>query len=300
MKKRIIFFSIVILLLLGFFFILNKNTLKQYSEKFTFFNKNCEITIYSKENKTKKLNEIIDKMQKLELKYSNELESINSKSGKIKVSSNMYGMIKLVNDYELLWNYNSLIEVWKNNLENSKIPTNNELSDFKNSSKIELLDNSYLESSNFDLNLDMIIPTYIIEKINDYLKDESYMINYNGNVSVGKHYEDKFNIALYMPVTNQYFKTITGNNINVYNIGMSDNSVIDGISYTPLIDFTTKYPYQKHLSVSVISNDFVESSLIAYKLYTLSLEDGKEYLKNQNVTNVIWVENDQTVVTLNA
>ena len=78
MKKRIIFFSIVILLLLVFFFILNKNTLKQYREKFTFFNKNCEITIHSKENKTKKLNEIIDKMQKLELKYDS-IEKVYNK-----------------------------------------------------------------------------------------------------------------------------------------------------------------------------------------------------------------------------
>lgn len=298
MKKRIIIFSVLIVLLIIFFIVLQHVTLKQYRQSFDCLDTTCEITVFSKNPKAKKIvNKAVLKTQALENEYREEIEEINQKEGTLTISNQLYKLLQLEEKYQSLWNNNELTSLWKRSLNKSKIPTTEELKKFSLTS-VQLLKNRQIKADDFDLNIDGILSGKISDEVSTYLEQEgfnSYMINYGGNITVGKHYKNQFTVSLYMPITNEYFKTVPGNHLSIYSVGMNDATVIDGIAYTPVINNETKYPYQYHTSVTVIDSDPIKAQLLSNLLFSLSLEEGKKIALEKNVQNVIWVENDQTI-----
>ena len=84
---------------------------------FDCFGTTCEITIFSKNSKAQKtLKQIALKYQKVEEERKKELENLQGKSGTVEVSSTLYDWVIQLQKYDLVWNYDSLIKLWKENL----------------------------------------------------------------------------------------------------------------------------------------------------------------------------------------
>lgn len=297
MKKRLIIFGSIILFLPLFFILLNHTILKQYNESFDCFGTTCEITIFSKNPKAQKtLKQIALKYQKVEEERRKELENLQGKSGTIEVSSTLYDWVLQLQEYDLVWNHDSLIKLWKENLEKEQLPSNQALQ--KKVSSLQILSEGKVQTDSFDLNVDMIFSGWLADQIKKDIEEAgffSYMMNLGGNVTVGKHYKDQFKIGLYKPITHTYFDTIEGDHHSVYSVGMSDSTIIQDIAYTPVIDLETRYPYSYYRSVTVVDEDPMKANLLSYVLFTLPLEEGKKLATEEKLENVIWIRQDETM-----
>lgn len=300
MKKRfIILGSILFLLLLGMY-LYSKKSIKEYKKNFNCDIGSCEITIYSSRNQKKELDDIVAYYQKIEKEFISEVDALNTKKGQVSVSKKILTMISALQKMDLYINNNTLTTLWKSRLNENKIPTLEELkktSAYMNSIKIE---GSTLNSTVYDVNNDAYLTGYLSKKVQEYLKKKnitSYILNLNGNISVGKHYKDEFHTAVLNPISNQVVDVIKDDCVSIYTVGGNTTSV-EGNYYVPVIDFNTKYPYNYHQAVTVVSKDSKLSNMLSYKLYSMNIEDGKNFLKGYEVENVIWIENNGEVEIL--
>lgn len=300
MKKRLFILTIFIICIIGGFFVYHQNQMKEYKQKFNCLDQSCEIILYSKKNKNKEIKEIISYYKTLEQEFNKEVESLNKKSGQVQVSNTFLTMMKQLNETEVFVNNETLTTLWKDSLKQKRIPSISELkktSSYYNDIKVE---ENTLTSKVYDINTDSYYFGYIAKKMQDYLtkkKISSYSLNLAGNITVGKHYQDEFHTAVLNPISNQVETVIKQNNVSAYTVG-SDPVIVDGIDYVPVIDPMTKYPYTYHKSVTVVSNDPILANILSYKLYTMNVEEGKKILKKYSVQNVLWIENDGEVKTL--
>ena len=296
MKKRLILFGTIILFLLLFFIILNHTLLKQYSKSFDCLETTCEITIFSKNPKAEKtLNTMVSRYHQLEKERRDELENLQGKSGTIEVSSTLYEWLLLLQKYQLIRNDENLVTLWKENLTQKKIPSDQELQ--QEVSSLQIVSQNKIHTSSFHLNVDMILSGWLAQEMKQEIENAgftSYMLNFGGNITVGKHYKDQFTIGLYYPNSKEYLDTITGDYHSVYSVGMNDSIEVQGFAYTPVIRLETRYPYSYYRSVTVIDEDPVKANLLSYLLFTLPFEEGKERVLKENVENVIWIYQDGT------
>ena len=178
MKKRLIILGSIILFLPLFFILLNHTILKQYNESFDCFGTTCEITIFSKNPKAQKtLKQIALKYQKVEEERRKELEDLQGKSGTVEVSSTLYDWVLQLQEYDLVWNHDSLIKLWKENLEKEQLPSNQALQ--KKVSSLQILSEGKVQTDSFDLNVDMIFSGWLADQIKKDIEEAgffSYMI----------------------------------------------------------------------------------------------------------------------------
>lgn len=299
MKRNIILFLIILILSVLVFFY-SKSVVREYSGNFMCHDEICVITIYSKNNQKQTIKELKKVLQDKLQKLTSEINSLNKKSGTVQISEELYNIFEVINKTESYVNDKTLTDAWKKSLKTNKTPSISSLKEtpvYINDFKLE---NGNVTSKVYDINIDSFIYGYLIKEARTYLKNkniDSYMLNFGGQISVGKHYKNEFNTAILNPVSNKVIDIVKGNNLNIFSVGNKVVSV-DGMVYTPVIDPNTKYPYNYHQSITVVCDDPILGNIISYKLFTMDYENGKEFIKNFDIKNVLWLEQNDEIKLL--
>ncbi len=297
MKKRLFILLFLIVFLIGGFVLYSRSQIKEYKETFKCLDQICEITIYSKTDKKKELKKMILYYQTLEDSFVSEVNKVNKQQGSVSVSQEVLRMVDQFNHVQLFMNNATLTNLWKNSLKDNNVPALEDLkqtSSYRNDIKVN---KDSLYSKVYDINIDGYYFGYISDCLQNYLKHKkttSYLFNLAGNITVGKHYRDEFHTAIINPISENVETIIKENNVSIYTVG-NHPVAVDGTTYVPVIDPNTKYPYTYHKSVTVVASDSILASILSYKLYTMNMEDGKNFIKNYPVQQVLWIGNDGKV-----
>lgn len=202
----------------------------------------------------------------------------------------------------------NVIDVWSSHKLDNTLPTYDELS---TSGSVELDDlilldnNQIMKLSDISLDLGSISKGYTTELIKDILKKyeiDIYLINAGGNVLVGNHYDnDLYKIGLENPEDNlDIYKILNLENKAVVTSGSYErNYEYNGVIYHHIIDNETYFPMNYFKGVTVIADDSALADVLSTYLFSISYEDGLEYISTlENDIDIIWfIDNDNIKIT---
>lgn len=253
-KRNYIILLIIILLIC--FIVFNLGGKKQiYIKSFNYFNKVITVKIYDKVDSNKITKTINDIYKKYE-------------SGKGDEDLIAYG--KLL--YKKSLGY---IDITDTSLDYAL--KHGESLDFK--TKI----NENYDKNNFDL----IISSYATSEVIDYFRQNdisSYIINENGNITVGKHYDNgKFRISI-----NKY----KGDVLTIVNLegkSMATVNKTDSIN-SYMINPKTSSVSDNFDSVTVIANDNLTATMLAQTLFLMNEDEGRGFIKSYDAA-ALWQKN---------
>jgi len=136
----------------------------------------------------------------------------------------------------------------------------------------------------------------------NYLKEQGFnkfLIYAGGNVLVGDHYKnDVYKIGIENPTkSGDIYKIVKSNNMAVVTSGGYERFYeYEGNIYHHIIDPNTLMPPNYMKSVTVITNDSALGDALSTTLFLMSIEEGKEYIKQFNNVEAIWYTNDNTII----
>jgi thiamine biosynthesis lipoprotein len=324
MKKKI-FFSFFLCFIIILILFINLNKKNSYYKIYSYFDTDIIITLYDT-NKTKSNNifnkiediySLYDKLLDKQNKYDNleNLYTINHnflKDDSIKISSELADLIKYGLDiYEKSDNY---IDISKGNIWDlwdayltTKInkPSNLELTlaNNQNIEDIVLNDENELENNHVNLNFNLIIKGYVLDIICDLLKENNidyYTINDGENIIVGKSLNDNYKIGIEDPDNENNVLTILSASEEAISITDYSNNyyVEDNTRYHSYISSKTLYPANNFKGVIVISDDIKNSEYLSKTLFFMSLEEGKEFIKDKNYKKIYWYTLDDEMIEM--
>ena len=134
---------------------------------------------------------------------------------------------------------------------------------------------------------DLYVTTKNANKVLKDLKIKNYLINAQGNIIVGSHYEnDYYKVGLENPnIVDDVFKIIKIKNKSIVSL-INESSIDNGVRY-----FEGNYK-----GIYVISNDLVKSKKIATILLDKDIEEGKKYIEELKDVDAIWFLFDDTII----
>lgn len=269
-RNYIILFIIIILII---FIIFNFSTkVKEHMKSFYYFSETITIKIYSSRNMDKTFKEI-DNIYK---KYNKYYKNPNNKDDKELIKILKYGK-------ELYKETNGLIDITTNEL----IKNIEEDKEYK--FKTTINDLNFKDKSTLkNINLDSIIGSYATTKVEDYLKKEKindYIINEDGNIVAGNHYDkEKYSIS----INNQLGEVV--DIAYIENQSMVTKGNVNTFK-TYMVNPLTSKKQEDNKMVVVIANDLNEANMIANTLYLMDIESGEKFIKQYNA-QVYWYTND--------
>lgn len=335
-KKRKIKKGIIpklLILLIGFILIvsgvlliikkLSASKYKEYTNTLNYMDTVIDIKLYSN-NKTQaetimsEIERIYKHYHELTDRYKsydniNNIYTINNTHDvtQLEISEDLYNIL----NYGLNWYYKSnglfninigsLTDIWKKYRDaGTGIPTNEELNsisklDIKN---IVLYDDYKILTGNANIDLGGIAKGYATEVVHHYLESigfERYLINAGGTVLAGINADgEKYKIGIQDPNSaSSVFTTLSASNVIVTSSGGYERFYeFNGIKYHHIIDAKTKNPANFMKSVSVITDDAMLGDILSTTLFLMSVEDGKEYIKQFDNVEAIWYTNDDQIV----
>lgn len=310
---------LIILVLTG-----NKN-LNEYNTNIFYMNTHINVRIYS--NDSVKAKKVLREIEKIYKKYHeltdryhaydniNNIYYINNNTDDVEtitIEKELYDVIKYgIDFYEksnglLNINLGNVIDVWKKYRESKDgIPTIEEL---KNSGSIDikdvvLLGNYQILNNHPNIDLGAVVKGYVTKIVSEYLKEQGinkFLINSgSSNVLVGDHYKNGvYKIGIEDPNGNGgIYHIIKGNNIAVITSGGYERFYeYEGKIYHHIIDPFTLMPSDYMKSVTIITDDSALGDLLSTTLFLMSIEEGKEYIKQFNNVEAIWYTNDDKVI----
>lgn len=316
--------SFLIILCFIIFMVISSKQVKEYSSNLFYMDTYINVKIYS--DNSKKVKQAFSEVDRIYKKYHqlsdryNEYEGINNvyyinnnnnKNLNIVLDKDLYSLLKYgVEWYEksnhlLNINLGNVIDVWKKYRDaKSGIPTLEELknsgsNDIKN---VVLLDNNSILNNHPNIDLGALSKGYTTELVGQYLKDmgfSQYLINAGGNVLVADYYKDgQYKIGIEDPTkTGEIYQVIKGENICVITSGSYERFYeYNGNLYHHIIDPTTLIPPNYMKSVTIVTNDSALGDALSTILFLMTIEDGKEYIKQFNNVEVIWFTNSNEIV----
>ena len=301
MKKIIILLSLIL-------FLTGCNNQEYYSKNLFYMDTVINIKIY--DNDINKVNKAFTDLDNLYQKYeqitnfydkNSELSKLNNNVD-INISNELWQLIKIGNDWYyksnglLNINIGNLTKVWHDFRENQ-----DELPNVENIT-IDKLNKKKKKITNKEVSIDLgaIAKGYVTELAGNYLEEnglEYYIINAGGNVKTGKSHKGYYNIGIASPVNqNETFEIVKGENISVVTSGGYERFYeYDGVLYHHIIDPNTKYPANYMKSVTVIGKDSSECDALSTILFLMSIEEGKEFIKDYDV-DVVWFSNANEII----
>ena len=313
--------SITIIIIFGIYMYFDMNKMREYNKNLFYMDSYINIKLYSKD--PKKAKKAIDEIEKIYKEYhelvdkNKEYKNItniktinNNKNKEIEIDKKLYDLlefsIKMYEESNGVFNVNigEINNIWKKYYNKKEgIPTLKELENTDiNIKNIELIKTNKIKN-NGNIDLDGVIKGYVNEKVSDYLKSNrlnKYLINTGGSIIAGDHYSDgKYKIALENPdEKNDYYKIL---NVNKKAIAISGGNEkiyeYDGKKYHHIIDPNTKFPPKFSKSVTVITAEPRKADVLSTILFLMSIEDGKEYIKNYSDVEVVWYKNNGRIET---
>ncbi len=244
----------------------------------------------------------------------NNIKTINDNSGikPVKVDKDIIDIInfsleqsKLTNGYFNIA-FGSITEVWRENAENSVLPSDKELADAYELTNIENIvideDNStvFLSKKGMRLDLGAVAKGYVADRIalkaieNGY---ENFMLDLGGNIkAVGDRVEGEpwligvssgEDVIKSVELTNKSAVTSSGE-IRLWEI--------DGEKYHHIIDKDTLYPSVHHKSVTVIAENSALADVLSTALFCVNYDDGLKMLNKYENIEVVWTLIDGEVI----
>ena len=301
MKKIIILLSLIL-------FLTGCNNQEYYSKNLFYMDTVINIKIY--DNDINKVNKAFTDLDNLYQKYeqitnfydkNSELSKLNNNVD-INISNELWQLIKIGNDWYyksnglLNINIGNLTKVWHDFREKQ-----DELPNVENITIDKLnIENEKITNKEVSIDLGAIAKGYVTELAGNYLEEnglEYYIINAGGNVKTGKSHKGYYNIGIASPVNqNETFEIVKGENISVVTSGGYERFYeYDGVLYHHIIDPNTKYPANYMKSVTVIGKDSSECDALSTILFLMSIEEGKEFIKDYDV-DVVWFSNANEII----
>ncbi len=301
MKKIIILLSLIL-------FLTGCNNQEYYSKNLFYMDTVINIKIY--DNDINKVNKAFTDLDNLYQKYeqitnfydkNSELSKLNNNVD-INISDELWQLIKIGNDWYyksnglLNINIGNLTKVWHDFREKQ-----DELPNVENITFDKLnIENEKITNKEVSIDLGAIAKGYVTELAGNYLEEnglEYYIINAGGNVKTGKSHKGYYNIGIASPVNqNETFEIVKGENISVVTSGGYERFYeYDGVLYHHIIDPNTKYPANYMKSVTVIGKDSSECDALSTILFLMSIEEGKEFIKDYDV-DVVWFSNANEII----
>ncbi len=265
MKRLGISFLIIITFVIFFIFLYNHNKLKEYSITYNDFD-GINIRVYtSKYNK-----ELFDQIEEIIKNY--DLKELFDYGNNV---------IKKTNGY---------VSIYRK-----------EIDDIFNYSKINKVKPVY--KNNNEISYNSIIKSYIINNIKQLIEKyniDSYIINMKDVSLVGKAHNSTFTIGIQKPFKiDEYLTLLNLNNKAVSTVGPYQNYfVLNDNIYHNLINLKTLKQEDNYKSITVIGDDILEVHMLSNYLYFLSIEEGKEILKQYNYDG-IWYTNENELIFTN-
>ncbi len=313
--KKVFVFILILIGLTG----CDKNNIQ--SHNFFYMDTYINVKIYDNKNADeifKEIDNIYKKYHELSDRYNGYdgidnvyfINNNNLEIKEVKLDLELCNIIKLGLSYKEktnnLFDINmaKVIDVWKHYRELGEgIPTKEELNlALNNTNPIEFINECTINNNNPSLDLGAIAKGYATEKVGEYLRNQGihkFLINAGGNVMVGDHYDDAtYKIGLETPDANKnIYKTIKGNNISVVTSGGYERFYeYKGVKYHHIINPQTLMPESKYKSVTVITEDSGIADILSTSLFLLSIDEGKELIKDMNV-EIVWYIDENNIVT---
>ncbi|NLL44575.1 MAG: FAD:protein FMN transferase [Mollicutes bacterium] len=323
-KYKGYFLLLIITILLIIMIITSDKQLNEYSHNLFYMDTYINVKVYS--NNKIKAKKVLNEVEKIYEKYHQltdryhaydnikNIYYINNNTDNIEtitIEKELYDIIKYgIDFYEksnglLNINIGNVIDVWKKYRESKNgVPTYEELksSGSINVSDIVLLDNNQILNNHPNIDLGAIAKGYVTQIVGNYLKEQGFnkfLIYAGGNVLVGDHYKnDVYKIGIENPTkSGDIYKIVKSNNMAVVTSGGYERFYeYEGNIYHHIIDPNTLMPPNYMKSVTVITNDSALGDALSTTLFLMSIEEGKEYIKQFNNVEAIWYTNDNTII----
>lgn len=317
MNKKVVALTITLLviLLFGVFFI---NTKKEYKTNLYYMDTYIYVKLYSKKDASevlKKIDDIYKEYHSLTDRYNHYEGIVNIydiyhntlSDNELIIDSKLYDMLKYAKEWEEKYPKFSIeiggtIDVWKKYRDSGEgIPTQEELDNTKEYTKLVLLEDNKILNNHPNLDLGAISKGYTTEIVGKYLESigiDEYLINAGGNVKVGSNYKKKnYSIGIQSPIKGEdLMSVIKGNNISVVTSGGYErNYEYNGVTYHHIIDPDTLYPSNNMKSVTVVTKDSALGDILSTTLFLSSVEEGQEIIKDYDC-EAIWYTNDNKII----
>lgn len=233
---------------------------------------------------------------------------INRHTGTYKIDLKLYELLDLALQYQEKSNHlfqinmGNVIDVWKNYREVGEgIPSEEELKEASiDPSSLTLLGNNEIQNNGANLDLGALAKGYATQKVVEYLKSQkisSYLINAGGNVSVGKKGKSLYKVGIKNSSDSSILSVVNVQDMAVVTSGSYERFYeYEGNLYHHIIDPNTKYPGDKMKSVTILTQDSALADFLSTTLFLMDVEDGKEFLKEFDSVEAIWVTLDDTVI----
>ena len=310
----------ILFILLCIFSLTSCRTLNKYSHYIYSMNTIITVDIYAEsQSDASSYFDEIEKIYQLYNKLSSDYDTYNNICNIKTLNVNRSGIVQeelyelLKYAFEIKEETNGYFEPfigtlshkWKDdvlNNENPIIPSNEYIQsqlDIINNSKIIFEENNKITLIG-DANLDLgaIAKGYATQKVYDYLQNEgikNYIINAgNSNVLLGeKPNEENFKIGLKNLEGTAYYEILELKNKAVVTSSYKEqNKQIDNILYTHLINPKTGYPISDYASLTLIGNDSGLLDAYSTAVYSMQLDEIKEFIKTKNIDVIIYGPKD--------
>ena len=316
----------LLILLLCFCLMSCKSTKTYEKYYYSYFDTVSLVKSYSSDNE-KIFNEKADKIEAILYKYQslldtfedhdvNGLYKINENAGKkaIAVDKELFDLLKFGKEIYYVTSgktnimMGALTNIWKKAISEEKLPDENLLIEASKHISIESLilneeDLSvYISDEKALIDVGSIAKGYVCDVINEEMNKElnGYSISLGGNILlIGNKYDDSlYKIGIKDPFdTNEIIETLEISDTSIVTSGNYERYFdLDGIRYHHIIDPDTLYPSFLYASVTVIYKESKISDALSTALFSLSIEEGKEILKNYPGIEVIWVDLEGKIV----
>lgn len=303
-------------LLLCCFILCGCSNKEQFS--YTFFSMDTAIQIKVYNVSKKKSESIFQEIELLYQKYeqlvndyneNSELSFIrnsNLESETISLSSEVYQLLELGDHWYRASNgllniqIGELTHLWSDFRNNGVFPSQEQIDKIPIEYTLKLLENNQIKNNHPYLDLGAIAKGYVTELAGNLLEDNgipSYIINAGGNVKVGNSTKGYFTIGIASPSKeNENIMILKAENKSVVTSGGYERfRNYSGKNYHHIIDPNTKYPAEYVKSVTVIGEDSGECDALSTILFLMSVEDGKQFIKDYEV-DVVWVTLDDEII----
>ena len=300
-KWTLVFTSILLVLALIFCKDKFETTKNEYIKNIDGYN----IKIYTQTKK--KADKAFDDIEKIidqydeYIKPNGEINFINSntdESDELVISKDLYKMLVLADDYNETLDgnldiyMNNYVNIWSEANKNQMLP---ELTE-DDITKIKFLGDNKILNNHPTLYLDSIYTGYVVKEIESYLKDnkiDHYLISKGSIITAGKNIKkkEKYLIAIASPFENDdnALQIIKFNEKSIATKGIYQNNFkIGETNYSNIISPKTYSPANNMISVTVLADDPFVAEVLATTLFILDVEDGIEYVNNNEDIEAVW------------
>ena len=326
MKKKVIEIVIILFICISIFLLLTKRNAKhEYTSNLSYMDINIYVKFYSSNKKVAK--KALETIETLYQDYYELSDPYNHYEGKtnlydilhntskeeyIEIDSRLYEMISY--GMELFEKSNGLldirmgnvIDIWKTyrdigigipNIEELMVAKNNTITD------IVLKEGNLIKNNHPNLDLRIMIRGYATEKVGEYLESigiDEYIINTDGNIKVGKHYNHSmYSIGIENPDSKigDIYKIVYGNNMSVVSSGGYHKYYqYNQKQYHSIINPNTLFPPNYCKSVTVLVKDSIVGDALSTALFLLPIEEGIQLVEDMENTEAIWYTNNNTEI----